>query len=100
MPTVARIGPYRFLFSNEPRAEHVLLDDDELTVELTDGRRISVPLAWFPKLLHAKESQRRKWRLVGDGRGIHWPLIDEDLGVVGLLLGARVPSAAARHSRR
>jgi hypothetical protein len=74
----------------------VALDDDEMTVSLADGRRLTVPLAWFPKLLHAKPAQRQNWRLLGDGRGIHWPDIDEDLGVDGLLRGASAPGASRR----
>jgi len=77
-----------FFRSADPRAVLVEVDDDELTVTLADGRRVSVPLAWFPKLLHAKPAQRKNSRLLGDGHGIHWPDIDEDLSVEGLLRGA------------
>jgi hypothetical protein len=80
----------------DPRAANVLLDDDSLTVDLVDGRRITVPLAWFPRLLHAKQEQRRNWRLVGDGQGVHWPDVDEDLSVEGLLRGAAAPGASRR----
>jgi hypothetical protein len=69
-----------------PKAREVSIDEDELTVLLADGRKISVPLAWFPRLLHATEDQRRNFELLGDGEGIHWPEIDEDLSVAGLLL--------------
>jgi hypothetical protein len=55
---------------------------------LADGRTIIVPLAWFPRLLHATPEQRRRWELLGDGEGIHWPDVDEDLSVAGLLRGA------------
>jgi len=68
-----------------PKAREVSVGDDELTVLLADGRRISVPLAWFPRLLHATADQRRNFELLGDGEGIHWPDIDEDLSVAGLL---------------
>jgi len=68
-----------------PKAREVSIDEDELTVLLADGRKISVPLAWFPRLLHATEDQRRNLELLGDGEGIHWPEIDEDLSVAGLL---------------
>jgi hypothetical protein len=68
-----------------PKAREVSIDEDELTVLLADGRKISVPLAWFPRLLHATEDQRRNFELLGDGEGIHWPEIDEDLSVAGLL---------------
>lgn len=68
-----------------PKAIDVSVSDDELTVSLADGRKISVPLVWFPRLLHATADQRRKFELLGDGEGIHWPDIDEDLSVAGLL---------------
>lgn len=74
-----------------PRAREVVLNEDELTVTLADGRRISVPLAWFPRLLHAAPEQRQKFELLGDGEGIHWPSIDEDLSVSGLLRGSPAP---------
>ena len=67
------------------KARGVSVGEDELTVLLADGRKISVPLAWFPRLLHATPDQRRNFELLGDGHGIHWPDIDEDLSVAGLL---------------
>jgi hypothetical protein len=70
-----------------PAAENVALTDDTLTVELSDGRTISVPLAWFPRLLHANNQERSNWRLIGQGHGIHWQDIDEDISVEGLLAG-------------
>ena len=70
-----------------PKAREVLVTDDELNVLLADGRKISVPLAWFPRLLHATTQQRENFELLGDGEGIHWPEIDEDLSVAGLLRG-------------
>lgn len=82
--------------SVDPRAIDVGIDDDNLTVDLADGRRLTVPLAWFPRLLHASVDQRRNWRLLGDGQGIHWPDIDEDLSVSGLLRGAAAPGASKR----
>ena len=69
----------------EPLAVDVRTTGDTLQVVLADGREISVPLAWFPRLLNAKEEQRRQWRLIGGGIGIHWPLIDEDISVESLL---------------
>jgi hypothetical protein len=60
---------------------------DTLSVDLRDGRTISVPLAWFPRLQHATSVERKKWRLIGRGQGIHWPDIDEDISVEGLLAG-------------
>lgn len=82
--------------SVDPRAIAVTLDDDELTVELADGRRLSVPLSWYPRLLHATPAQRKNWRITGEGRGIHWPDLDEDLSVEGLLRGAAAPGASKR----
>jgi hypothetical protein len=73
------------------RAKDVAVSDDELTVTLADGRRISAPLVWFPRLLHATPAQRADWQLLGDGHGIHWPQIDEDLSVAGLLRGTPAP---------
>jgi hypothetical protein len=75
----------------EPRASTVEVGEDELTVHLVDGRRISVPLVWYPRLLEATAHQRREWELIGDGEGIHWPQIDEDLSVAGILRGIRAP---------
>jgi hypothetical protein len=77
-----------------PRAQDVLVTEDELTVSLADGRRVSVPLAWFPRLLHASPAQRSNWQLLGDGEGIHWPDVDEDLSVVGILRGTPAPTKA------
>ena len=73
----------------QPRAMKVTVSDDELTVDLVDGRKISVPVVWFPRLLNASAAQREDWELLGEGEGIHWPQIDEDLSVVGILRGTR-----------
>ena len=73
------------------RADSVAIDDAELTVSLTDGRTISVPLAWFPRLVDGSSEQRSRWELLGGGEGIHWPDLDEDLSVAGLLRGTRAP---------
>ena len=70
-----------------PQARDVKFTDTSLIVELTDGRTISAPLSWFPKLLVANNEQRKNWQLLGEGVGIHWPDIDEDLSVAGLLAG-------------
>jgi len=70
-----------------PRAENVTVTADTLTVDLSDGRSISVPLAWFPRLLHGSPAERKNWRLIGKGQGIHWLDIDEDISVEGLLAG-------------
>ena len=71
----------------EPLAAEVSVTENELLVDLVDGRRISVPLAWFPRLLHASAQQRNEFELIGDGEGIHWPVVDEDISVRGLVLG-------------
>jgi hypothetical protein len=72
-----------------PLARRVEVDEHELRVDLADGRRIIVPLAWFPRLVGASAAARSKWQLLGDGEGIHWPDADEDLSVAGLLAGSR-----------
>ncbi|MCS7303537.1 MAG: DUF2442 domain-containing protein [Thermoguttaceae bacterium] len=69
----------------EPLAIDVYFTEDALHVVLADGREISVPLQWFPRLLHATPEQRARWELIGDGIGIHWPLVDEDIEVESLL---------------
>jgi len=71
----------------EARAQKVLVEDDALIVDLSDGRTISVPIAWYPRLLHGKTEERNNWRLIGDGEGMHWPDLDEDISVQNLLLG-------------
>jgi hypothetical protein len=73
------------------KAVSVEVTEDELKVELLDGRTIIVPLAWYPRLLHATPAQRADWQIAGAGFGIHWPDIDEDLSVEGLLRGAPAP---------
>jgi hypothetical protein len=75
-------------------ARDVSVSDDELTVRLADGRAITVPLVWFPRLLNATPAARKHWQLLGDGEGIHWPDADEDLSVNGLLAGSRARGAA------
>ena len=80
----------------DPRAVDVVVDDDHLTVELADGRRVSVPLTWYPRLLRADREQRRNWRLIGDGEGVRWPDVDEDLSVSGLLRGAEASDPPKR----
>jgi Protein of unknown function (DUF2442) len=70
-----------------PRAMAVECSDDELRVSLTDGRWLSVPIVWFPRLARATSSERDNYELLGEGQGIHWPSVDEDVSVVGLLAG-------------
>ena len=72
----------------DERVADVEITNDELRVRLMDGRTISAPLAWYPRLLHASEGQRSNWEIAGGGYGIHWPEIDEDLSTEGLLRGA------------
>ena len=72
--------------------------DDSVVVELADGRTISAPLAWYPRLLHATPQQRANCSIAGAGYGIHWPEIDEDLSVEGLLRGAPAPRVSAKAS--
>jgi hypothetical protein len=76
------------------RVRDVTVDDDELSVALMDGRRISVPLAWYPRLAAATADARAHWQIAGGGYGIHWPDIDEDLSTEGLLRGAPAPRGA------
>ena len=70
-----------------PRGQEVRVTEDELIVALKDGRTISVPLAWYPRLLNGTQEERKQWRLIGKGHGIHWERLDEDISVEGLLLG-------------
>ena len=71
------------------KAQEVNITDDTLSIDLDDGRTILVPLAWYPRLWYGRDKERQNWRLIGDGDGIHWPDLDEDIGVAGLLLGKR-----------
>ena len=68
-------------------ATNVRFDDDAITVELSDGRTVSAPITWYPRLAHATTTERHNWRLIGTGRGIHWPDLDEDISVENLLAG-------------
>ena len=72
-----------------PAAQSVAVSEDALIVDLADGRTITVPLAWFPRLAHGSASERQSWRLAGGGEGIHWPELDEDISVASLLAGRR-----------
>jgi hypothetical protein len=78
----------------DERVAAVSFDEDRLIVDLMDGRTIAVPLAWYPRLLNATKEQRSRWEIAGAGYGIHWPDIDEDLSVEGLLRGAPAARAA------
>jgi hypothetical protein len=70
-----------------PIAQSVTITRERLAVELNDGRSISAPLAWYPRLLHGTAAERNNWRLIGNSEGIHWPELDEDISVENLLLG-------------
>jgi Protein of unknown function (DUF2442) len=80
----------------EARAQNLVITDDTLSVDLNDGRTISVPLAWYPRLLHATTEERSNWRFIGDKEGIHWPDLDEDISVENLLSGK--PSGESQDS--
>jgi hypothetical protein len=75
----------------DERVADVRCDDNSLIVDLVDGRTISVPLAWYPRLANATPAERSNWEVAGGGYGIHWPEIDEDLSTEGLLRGAPAP---------
>ena len=79
-----------------PAATNVVVTDDTLTVDLSDGRTISVPLAWYPRLVHGAPDERAEWRLIGRGEGIHWPQLDDDISVEGLIAGK--PSGESQSS--
>ena len=85
---------------HHPLAQGVECDEHTLSVHLLDGRIISVPVCWFPALSRAKKSQRENWQILGDGEGIHWPDIDEDPSVSGLLLGVHEKQLTSAASGR
>ncbi|MEW5964894.1 MAG: DUF2442 domain-containing protein [Pseudomonadota bacterium] len=80
-------------------AAGVRASDTAIEIELRDGRTLSVPLSSYPRLLHATPRERQTWRLIGDGRGIHWPDIEEDVSVEGLIAGRRSRESAASFNR-
>jgi hypothetical protein len=79
-------------------AHQVTVTEETLTAELSDGRTISVPLVWYPRLVHATPEERSNWRLIGNGEGIHWPDLDEDISVENIILGK--PSGESQQSLR
>ena len=79
-------------------AQQVSVTDDTLVVDLVDGRTVSVPLSWYPRLAYGTPAERSKWRLIGRGEGVHWPDLDEDISVAGLLAGR--PSGESQTSLR
>ena len=82
-----------------PFVEDVTVSGDTLCVDLSDGRSISVPLAWYPRLMHASSAERKRWRMIGRGVGIHWEDIDEDISVEGLLAGKPSGESQASFSK-
>ena len=79
--------------TTDERVLDVAFSEDALSVSLRDGRIISVPLVWYPRLFKATQAQRNNWKVAGGGYGIHWPDLDEDLSTEGLLRGAKAPKA-------
>ncbi|MGD1902697.1 MAG: DUF2442 domain-containing protein [Geitlerinemataceae cyanobacterium] len=80
----------------DERVKDVAFDDDSIAVSLMDGRAISVPLVWYPRLLKATREQREAWEVCGGGYGLHWEAIDEDLSTEGMLRGAPAPGVGDR----
>jgi hypothetical protein len=76
--------------------QHVTVTEDSLVIDLVDGRTVAVPLAWYPRLLHGRPEERNHWRMIGQGEGIHWPDLDEDISVENILLGQ--PSGESQRS--
>jgi hypothetical protein len=83
----------------DERVLGVEFSDDALSVSLRDGRIITVPLVWYPRLLNATPSQRQNWKVAGGGYGLYWPDVDEDLSTEGLLRGSPAPRASVSDSR-
>jgi hypothetical protein len=77
-------------------AINILLDDANVSFELADGRVVSAPIAWYPRLMHGTAAERNEWRLIAGGRGIHWPALEEDISVDNLLNGQ--PSGESQSS--
>lgn len=75
------------ILTAEAKAQKVMVTDDTLAVDVNDGRTISVPLAWYPRLLHGTPEERNNWRFIGEKEGIHWPDLDEDISIENLLMG-------------
>ena len=82
--------------STETRIARVEVSEETITAHLADGRTISVPLAWSWRLSDATPAQRAKWRLIGDGHGVHWPDVDEDISAEGMLSGTPAPRPGHR----
>ena len=82
----------------EVRAQSLVVTEDSLIVDLSDGRSMTVPLAWYPRLVYGRPEERNNWRWIGDREGIHWPDLDEDVSVENLILGQ--PSGESQDSFR
>jgi hypothetical protein len=82
-----------------PKAIAVTVTDDTLSVDLEDGRTIAVPISWYPRLAYASSTERANVQLAGAGYGLHWPDLDEDIGVAGLLLGKKSTESASSFTR-
>jgi Protein of unknown function (DUF2442) len=87
------------VLEHDPCAVSAAVDNGKLVVELTDGRTLSVPLAWYPRVLHGTEAERRNCQLLGDGYAIEWPDLDEHIGVEGLIAGRRSGESEASFQR-
>ena len=83
----------------QPLAQDVKVTNDTLIVDLADGRTLSVPASWYPRLAHGTAAERAQWELIGRGHGIHWPKLDEDIAVEDLLAGRRSGEAATSLTR-
>ncbi len=81
---------------NEIKVRHVDVSDESLSMDLADGRTVSVPIAWYPRLLHGTAKERNNWLLIGSGDGVHWPDLDEDISVENVLAGS--PSGESQRS--
>ncbi|MGH3090254.1 MAG: DUF2442 domain-containing protein [Rubrobacteraceae bacterium] len=86
----------KFVTKRMTAAQNISVTDDTLTAELSDGRKVSAPLAWYPRLMHGTREERAEWRIIGRGDGIHWPTLDEDISVENLLAGE--PSGESQRS--
>src|SRR3989441_13265718 len=87
------------VLERDGEAAHIAVNGDKLIVDLADGRSLVVPLAWYPRLLHAREAERQHWQLLGDGYAVEWPDLDEHIGVEGLLAGRRSGESAQSFAR-
>jgi len=97
-PCFWRHGMRTLDLESDPIAVAVVFSADAFRVTLDDGRELSVPLAWFPRLLHGTPEQRQNWDLIGRGEGLHWEELDEDISIVGLLAGHRDRTRRRSHA--